>query len=63
MALQLQPVAIDAENADIEAHRTEILACVAEHSGETDPDSTTDELVNAVIEVGDRTGVWCYDFH
>ncbi len=61
-AYQLQPAAIEAENADIESQRAEILECIAEHDGDADPDSTTDELVNAIIEVGDRTGVWCYEF-
>jgi len=58
-AIQLAPTTVEAWDADFEARRPAIAACLAEHGTPTDEGATVDELVSAALAVVERTGTSC----
>ena len=59
--LYLQPKAVELENAEMEAHQTDIQACITSNGGDADPAATTDELINEILAVHESTNTWCWD--
>lgn len=60
-AIQLQPAVQAAKDADLLAHRDEVIACLAAAGEKVAADATADELASAVIAAKAADGVECYD--